>query len=83
MDTQYISVSKGVSIKGVLFSESVRNWVGVVALSGMVFMLGEREINQKIHCIIYENKWTCVTGAHLQCVNNHYGKFEYIGIKSV
>ena len=22
-------------------------------------------------------------GAHLQCVNNHYGKFEYKGIKSV
>ena len=25
--------------------------------------------------------WTCVTGAHLQCVNNHYAKFEYKGIK--
>ena len=27
--------------------------------------------------------WTCVTGAHLQCVNNHYAKFEYEGMKSV
>ena len=21
--------------------------------------------------------WTCVAGAHLQCVNNRYAKFEY------
>ena len=27
--------------------------------------------------------WTCVAGAHLQCVNNHYAKFEYKGLKSV
>ena len=27
--------------------------------------------------------WTCVAGAHLQCVNNHYAKFEYEGMKSV
>ena len=27
--------------------------------------------------------WTCVAGAHLQCVNNHYGNFEYKGMKSV
>ena len=25
--------------------------------------------------------WTCVAGAHLQCVNNHYAKFEYKGMK--
>ena len=27
--------------------------------------------------------WTCVASAHLQCVNNHYAKFEYKGMKSV
>ena len=27
--------------------------------------------------------WTCVVGAHLQCVNNHYAKFEYKKIKTV
>ena len=27
--------------------------------------------------------WTCVAGAHLQCVNNHYAKFEYKGMKFV
>ena len=27
--------------------------------------------------------WTCVACAHLQCLNNHYTKFEYKGIKSV
>ena len=26
--------------------------------------------------------WTCVAGAHLQCVNSHYAKFEYKGMKS-
>ena len=25
--------------------------------------------------------WTCVAGAHLQCVNNQYAKFEYKGMK--
>ena len=24
-----------------------------------------------------------IEGAHLQCVNNHYAKFEYVGMKSV
>ena len=27
--------------------------------------------------------WTCVTGAHLYCVNNQYAKFKYTGMKSV
>ena len=27
--------------------------------------------------------WTGVAGAHLQCVNNHYAKFQYICMKSV
>ena len=27
--------------------------------------------------------WTCVAGAHLQCVNNHYAKFQYKRMKSV
>ena len=27
--------------------------------------------------------WTCAAGAHLQCVNNHYAKFEYKGMKTV
>ena len=27
--------------------------------------------------------WTCVVSAHLQCVNNHYAKFEYEGMQSV
>ena len=27
--------------------------------------------------------WTCVASAHLQCVNNHYAKFEYKGMKLV
>ena len=27
--------------------------------------------------------WTCVVGAHLQCVNNHYAKFKYKDIKFV
>ena len=25
--------------------------------------------------------WTCVAGEYLQCVNNHYAKFEYKGIE--
>ena len=27
--------------------------------------------------------WTCVAGAHHQCVNNHYANFNYKGMKSV
>ena len=27
--------------------------------------------------------WTCVRSAHLQCVNNHYAKFEYKEMKTV
>ena len=27
--------------------------------------------------------WTCVASAHLQCVNTHYAKFEYKGMKLV
>ena len=27
--------------------------------------------------------WTCVPRAHIQCVNNHYAKSEYKGIRSV
>ena len=27
--------------------------------------------------------WTCFVCAHLQCLNNHYAKFEYKGMKSV
>ena len=27
--------------------------------------------------------WTCVASAQLQCVNNHYAKLEYKGMKSV
>ena len=48
--------------------------------------------HQGLHCLVRSNHlegqrnviikqdqtllWTCVAGAHLQCVNNHYGKFE-------
>ena len=48
------------------------------------------QINQ---CVIQSNYydirqyqtllWTCLASAHFQCVNNHYAKFEYKGIKSV
>ena len=27
--------------------------------------------------------WTCLAGEHLQCVNNHYAKFEDKGMTSV
>ena len=27
--------------------------------------------------------WTCVVGAHLQCVKNHYAKFKYKDMKFV
>ena len=27
--------------------------------------------------------WICVAGEYLQCVNNHYAKFEYKGMKYV
>ena len=29
------------------------------------------------------SEWICIAGAHLQCMNNHYAKFEYKGMKSV
>ena len=39
------------------------------------------------NCILLEQDqtlvWTCVTGAHRQCENNHYANFEYKGMKSV
>ena len=28
-------------------------------------------------------EWNKINGAHLQCVNNHYAKFEYKGIKTI
>ena len=54
--------------------------------------------HQDLHCLVRSNHlqgqrnviikqdqtllWTCVSGAHLQCVNNHYGKFEDKRMKS-
>ena len=32
--------------------------------------------------IKYYQMWK-IEGAHLQCVNNHYAKFEYIGMKTL
>ena len=36
-------------------------------------------IDEKLSELIEQDQtllWTCVAGAHLQCVNNHYTKFE-------
>ena len=57
-------------------------------LSSQVSVLGSEFCTTIKHCNLKEKQdltllWTCVAGAHLQCVNNHYGKFEYKGMKSV
>ena len=38
--------------------------------------------HQVLHYLLFKGNKTklCIIGAHLQCVNNHYAKFEYKGV---
>ena len=50
----------------------VHNWIHL-------FEFGMRLCNKQDQTLL----WTCVIGAHLQWVNNHYAKCKYKGMQSV